>query len=494
MTKLKRIIHHRFFQIGLHLIVWALFLSFPFLIYRIRIQNHWFLAKEIVDNLFLIGIFYLNIYVLIPLFFTLKKILYYFGCVVVLMLFLIIQQATTEYLLMEALSKETGFPYGVTMPAVPAVSIARIAPVTNTLTARPTGVAGVKAADDTASEDSYDIVPSVPSIPTHAQDVTFEPADTLRMDTTSEPAFSGVTPALPSVPQVSPGVSAVPAMPAMPMVGKGVMLRAPMMWGRTDSLGRPLTRKDRIFFTARYFFFPEVLRRTVIAGLLMLFMSGFIKIARQWFRSEQQREELKVANLNAELRFLKSQINPHFLFNCLNTIYSLAHKRSEETENAIVKLSTIMRYMIYESNEDKVPLQKELLYLQDYIDIQRLRLPEAIAVKYEVKGDPARLTIEPMLLIPFVENAFKHGVSYAEHSFIDIDISIVRNEIIMEIRNSIFKQRVAEQGGIGLQNVLKRLELLYEDDHEISIVTHEDQFIVNLKMMLKDDQVYSSGR
>ncbi|ASZ11446.1 histidine kinase [Chitinophaga pendula] len=489
MTKLKRIFQHRFFQIGLHLVVWALFLSFPFLIYRIRIQNHWFLAKEIVDNLFLIGIFYLNIYVLIPLFFTLKKIVYYFGCVVVLMLFLIIQQATTEYLLMEALSKETGFPYGVTMPAV---AISRVAPLTKTVSISNTaGVAAARPVDDSSVFSTYNVAAATPVRPTITPDVTFPPADTLSMDTVQDRPFTRVTAALPSVPQVTPGI---PAIPAMPLVSKGVMLRAPMMWGRTDSLGRPLTRKDRIFFTARYFFFPEVLRRTVIAGLLMLFMSGFIKIARQWFRSEQQREELKVANLNAELRFLKSQINPHFLFNCLNTIYSLAHKRSEETENAIVKLSTIMRYMIYESNEDKVPLQKELLYLQDYIDIQRLRLPEAISVKYEVKGDPGRLTIEPMLLIPFVENAFKHGVSYAEHSFIDIDISIVRKEIVMEIRNSVFKQRVAEQGGIGLQNVRKRLELLYEDDHEISIVTRDDQFIVNLKMMLKDDQVYSSGR
>jgi LytS/YehU family sensor histidine kinase len=263
-----------------------------------------------------------------------------------------------------------------------------------------------------------------------------------------------------------------------------------------DSMGF----RKREFINARqelsfvdYILFPEILRKSVFAALLMLFMSGFIKIAQEWFKSEQQREVLKVENLNAELKFLKSQINPHFLFNCLNTIYSLAHKHSAQTEHAIVKLSTIMRYMIYDSNEDKVQLQQELQYLEDYIDIQRLRMPDDIVVDYAVQGNPAGLKIEPMLLVPFVENAFKHGISYAEPSFIAIALAIERNQVRLVVENSRFRQRVAEKGGIGLQNVRKRLELLYTGDHDLEITESENQFIVDLKIVLKNDQVHSGG-
>ncbi|MFY0253865.1 sensor histidine kinase [Chitinophaga sp. 30R24] len=234
-----------------------------------------------------------------------------------------------------------------------------------------------------------------------------------------------------------------------------------------------------------YLFFPEVLRRSGFFALLMLFMSGFIKIALEWFKSEKQREELKVEKLNAELKFLKSQINPHFLFNCLNTIYSLAHKQSPQTEHAILKLSTIMRYMIYESNEARVLLSHELKYLHDYIEIQRLRLPNDIHINYRLNGNADNVQIEPMLLVPFVENAFKHGISYTEESFIDIDITTTEEVVQLTVKNSHFKERVAERGGIGLENVLKRLELLYENEHEINIREMETQFIVDLKIVLK---------
>ena len=225
----------------------------------------------------------------------------------------------------------------------------------------------------------------------------------------------------------------------------------------------------------------------------MLFMSGFIKIALEWFKSEKQREALKVANLNAELKYLKSQINPHFLFNSLNTIYSLAHRRSPETEHALVKLSTIMRYMIYQSNEDRVMLEKELRYLQDYIDIQRLRMTRQVPVEFTVEGSAAGLEIAPMLLIPFVENAFKHGISLKEPAFINIRIDISAEGVLhLVVRNSLFKQRVSEKGGVGLTNVLKRLSLLYTDAHTITVREHGDEFIADLKIALKHDEVFSS--
>ena len=414
MINLKLLYKNRLVNIGLHIVLWTCFLFFPFFIYRIRIQHPWFFAREIVDNLFLIGVFYLNFYVLIPRYFTVKKIVYYLSFILLVLIFVIIQQAVSEYFFWKTYGEQ-------------------------------------EAAMHTPGRDG------------------FMPPPMFRMyHDLSKP-------------------------------GREFRDKPPLALAETgvhDSLAEkngPPPQLEHIPTFLDYILFPDVLRKTVFAALLMLFMSGFIKIAQEWFKSEQQREVLKVENLNAELKFLKSQINPHFLFNCLNTIYSLAHKHSAQTEHAIIKLSTIMRYMIYESNEDKVQLQQELQYLEDYIDIQRLRLPEDIVVDYAVQGNPAGLRIEPMLLVPFVENAFKHGISYAEPSFIAIALAIEKNQVRLVVENSLFRQRVAEKGGIGLQNVKKRLELLYTEDHELEITEAENQFIVDLKIVLKNDQVYSGG-
>ncbi|WP_298715664.1 sensor histidine kinase [uncultured Chitinophaga sp.] len=242
------------------------------------------------------------------------------------------------------------------------------------------------------------------------------------------------------------------------------------------------------------FLFPDIFRKSVTFALLVLVIGGFIKVASEWFRSEQQREALKVANLNAELRFLRSQINPHFLFNSLNTVYSLAHRRSPETEHALVKLSNILRYMIYQSNEDKVLLANEIRYLQDFIDMQRLRLSSQVPVEVEIKGDPAGLRIAPMLLIPFVENAFKHGVSYEEPSWIHIGLEISEGgRLRLRVRNRLLERRVSEKGGVGLGNTLKRLELMYKDAHEITIREQENEFIADLIIALKHDEVHCVG-
>lgn len=420
MINLKQLYRNRLFSVGLHIVVWTCFLFFPFFIYRIKIQHPWFFAREIVDNLFLIGLFYLNFYVLIPRFFTLKKIVYYLSFVVLTLVFIIAQQAVTEYIFWKTF----------------------------------------------ASEETV-IVPG------------------------RERASGFASP--------PPGFMQYHVLESrLQSRNQNKDRQIPLY--EAASLNDTLGIKKREFIHHRqelsfldYILFPEILRKSVFAALLMLFMSGFIKIAQEWFKSEQQREVLKVENLNAELKFLKSQINPHFLFNCLNTIYSLAHKHSAQTEHAIVKLSTIMRYMIYDSNEDKVPLTQELQYLEDYIDIQRLRLPDDIVVDYAVQGNTAGMKIAPMLLVPFVENAFKHGISYAEPSFIAIALAIEGQEVRLVVENSRFHQRVAEKGGIGLQNVRKRLGLLYAGAHELEITESENQFIVDLKIVLKNDQVYSGG-
>jgi len=395
----------------------------PFFIYRIKILHPGFFVKELVDNLILIGLFYLNIYVLIPKFFNHQKIALYLSSIVLLIVFITLQQVSLDY-----------YVFGPRMHAASAVAF---------------------RADKKLNELA----------------VTSHGSPSFKMNEGTPPPFHQVVEALPGPPPGAPVIhqmisdpdSMMPMPRRMRMLGMGGI--KPSFW--------------------EYLLFPEVLRRSGFFALLMLFMSGFIKIAQEWFKSEKQREELKVEKLNAELKFLKSQINPHFLFNCLNTIYSLAHKKSEQTEHAILKLSTIMRYMIYESNEAKVMLEHELKYLHDYIDIQKLRLPKDIEIVYNVSGNASNLLIEPMLLVPFVENAFKHGISYAEDSFIHIDISMDENMIRLIVKNSHFKERVAERGGIGLQNVTKRLELLYPEDYALDIQEAGSEFIVDLKLFLK---------
>lgn len=418
MLNFKRILKSRPFLISLHVLGWACFLFFPFFIYRIQILHTGFFIKELVDNLFLIGIFYLNIYVLIPRFFNGKKIAVYLCSIILLIVFITAQQATLNFYFfktyahrpMMTLRMDRKFNNSeVTSPGFPPFHRRRM----------------MMEAEEGARAEA---------IPVKANDETH--VDTFVHATAA---------AYPGIPLMEPDAPTI----------------------------------------LEYLFFPEVLRRSGFFALLMLFMSGFIKIALEWFKSEKQREELKVEKLNAELKFLKSQINPHFLFNCLNTIYSLAHKQSAQTEHAILKLSTIMRYMIYESNEARVLLSQELKYLHDYIEIQRLRLPKDIEINYQLNGEADTLQIEPMLLVPFVENAFKHGISYTEDSFIDIDIATTEDMIRLTVKNSHFKERVAERGGIGLDNVLKRLELLYENEHEINIRETENQFIVDLKIVLK---------
>lgn len=471
MFNLRNIFRNRLVIIGLHLAAWSCLFLFPFFVYRIRVQDHSFYIKEAINTLFLIGLFYLNVYVLIPKFFTLKKIGIYIGCVVLVLVLLAGQQAMVEYKFMTYMMSRTpaGF-YGVTMPASTLHTVPGPAIAINT------GYGGSMAITTAPQNVAFVAADSVPHPHPHHgygrmifRDRMFDSADQPSLVPWRKRLYTNWHNQRPRI---------VEYRDSFPSAGVASLTTA-----------RPF--EDGIFL--RHFFFPEVLRKSATFALLMLFMSGFIKIALEWFKSEKQKEALKVANLNAELKFLKSQINPHFLFNSLNTIYSLAHRRSPETEHALVKLSTILRYMIYQSNGDKVMLENELRYLQDYIDIQRLRMARNIPIEFKVEGDPSGLEIAPMLLIPFVENAFKHGISYTESAFINISLEIGKNGTLhLIVRNSLFKQRVSEKGGVGLNNVLKRLSLLYTDAHTITVREHGDEFIADLKIALKHDEVFSS--
>jgi two-component system, LytTR family, sensor kinase len=235
---------------------------------------------------------------------------------------------------------------------------------------------------------------------------------------------------------------------------------------------------------------PSFLKRLffpVFPSLLIFAISTAIKITNEWFRNEKQKKEMENEKLNSELAFLKSQVNPHFLFNILNNICSLARKKSDETENSIIKLSHIMRYMLYESKDEKVSLEKEIEYLQNYIELQQLRLSENVVINFNIEGNPGNYLIEPMLLIPFVENAFKHGISYLSDSKIEISLNVVDDSLHFIVENYVVKKKddnISVESGIGLKNVLRRLELLYPGKHEISILDDTIKYLVDLKISL----------
>ncbi len=224
---------------------------------------------------------------------------------------------------------------------------------------------------------------------------------------------------------------------------------------------------------------------TIYPAILAFGLSTGIRITDEWFKNERQKKEMENEKLTSELAFLKSQVNPHFLFNILNNICSLARKKSDDTENAIIKLSQLMRYMLFESKDEKVSLEKEVEYLQNYIELQRMRISGKVQINFTVEGPVGQLMIEPMLLIPFVENAFKHGISYIGDSGIDIIMKVTNKELNFSVENSIIRrgnETIPSETGVGLKNVLRRLELLYPGRHEISINDHDLKYKVLLKI------------
>lgn len=219
-------------------------------------------------------------------------------------------------------------------------------------------------------------------------------------------------------------------------------------------------------------------------SFFFIFLSTILKFVTDWFMNEKIKSNLENEKLISELAFLKSQINPHFLFNSLNNIYSLAYQRSEKTPQAVLKLSEIMRYMLYESNENKVALSDEIRYLENYIELQKLRFKDNAYIKFEVDGDIQNQKITPLVLISFVENAFKHGVATDKRNPITIVLNVVSNKLLFRVINKKNNQNKDETGGIGLQNVKRRLDLLYEGEYRFHIEDNEEIYSCELYLNL----------
>ncbi|GHB61582.1 histidine kinase [Persicitalea jodogahamensis] len=250
----------------------------------------------------------------------------------------------------------------------------------------------------------------------------------------------------------------------------------PERFDRSDRPAPPPTRRD----SGR----ESLLDIVSIMLYLMIWAIGLaIAIAQRSRQSEQRATQAEADKARAELSSLKAQINPHFLFNTLNTIYTLARLNHPACTESIMKLSNIMRYVSDEVREDFVLLEDEVACLRHYIELQELRLSKKTTVKFETSGDLAHQQIPPLILMTLVENIFKHGVSNREASVIEIKVVAETGKVLFYSKNRIF-QNTPESGrtGIGLDNVRKRLEHIYPDRHLLRIDDDERFFIVNLEV------------
>jgi len=250
---------------------------------------------------------------------------------------------------------------------------------------------------------------------------------------------------------------------------------------------------DYFFFTSLFSSAEESFRSQGIINLALNIMFacaalayGFIK---NWIRNERARQKLKEEKLQAELNFLKSQVNPHFLFNVLNMAFSSAIKSNDgTTANIIEKLSGLMRYMLYDSNAETVGLSREINYLKDYVELQKLRISAEVPVTItlEVTGDVSEIQIAPLILVPFVENAFKHGIRFEHPSNISITLDCLPGKITFRVENTRFPAISGghpKESGIGLDNVRKRLGLIYPGKHQLSVSEPEGVFIIELELI-----------
>jgi len=222
--------------------------------------------------------------------------------------------------------------------------------------------------------------------------------------------------------------------------------------------------------------------------VLSVFMLGFdngLRLGLRWIISENEKAHLEKENVATQLVLLKNQISPHFFMNTLNNIHALVDKNSAEAKEAIIKLSKMMRYLLYETDTDKTTLKSEVEFIESYINLMKLRYNSKVRINFKPPLVVPEKTIPPFLFISLIENAFKHGISYREESFIDIDLMIGKDRLLLIVKNSKNnKDQLNTYSGIGLENTRKRLSLLYGKDYHLDIIDTEELFTVNLSIPL----------
>jgi len=224
----------------------------------------------------------------------------------------------------------------------------------------------------------------------------------------------------------------------------------------------------------------------LLASCLLIGISTSISITRMWQKDLLESQQLLQKQLDSELSFLKAQIHPHFFFNTLNNIYSLTFIDVESSRASLHKLSRMMRYLIYETQNDRTSLLREIDFVKDYIELMQLRVNEHTSVQYEEPAIITEKAIAPMMLLPFVENAFKHGASSTMKSEIKVRVQQESNLLIFEVENTLFPHRgyAIDDGGIGLTNTQRRLELIYAKRYQLQYGPAEEKYHVRLELEL----------
>ncbi|NHN26498.1 histidine kinase [Flavobacterium jejuense] len=232
----------------------------------------------------------------------------------------------------------------------------------------------------------------------------------------------------------------------------------------------------------------------LILVYLIVGLISFLTMLNHNFNVQSQFKELenKILETNLqikeqELNYLKKQIHPHFLFNTLNTIYGFSLKKSEYTPEIILKLSNLLDYILYQVQKPKVAISEEVAHIKEYIDLEKIRFQDRLKVNFDSQIENESLQIPPMLFLPFIENAFKHGNIINDYLSIDIQLKFTNDRLLFNCSNSFIDKNEAMTNGIGLENIKKRLQLLYPEAHSFNITTVEEQFKIELEIKLKKD-------
>jgi len=230
---------------------------------------------------------------------------------------------------------------------------------------------------------------------------------------------------------------------------------------------------------------PSKFTIIIFFNSVIIIIGTIIRLYEQWIENDRINKEIELKKNKTELESLKNQLNPHFLFNSLNSIYSLSTKKSNDTPEAVIMLSELMRYMLYKANDKKVLLKDELQYIENYIKLQHIRIAKNKNVKINIKGVISTQKISPLLFISYIENAFKYGTDFNGNTEIEIDISVKDNELQFKCVNIIGnRSKDEESSGIGMQNTKNRLKLLYPDKHWLTTIENDNKFMVDLKLKI----------
>jgi len=233
----------------------------------------------------------------------------------------------------------------------------------------------------------------------------------------------------------------------------------------------------------RAFAYPPYISTFIISILLIGFDTGF-RMNFRWSKLEQERTELEKENVENQLAFLKNQVSPHFFMNTLNNIHSLIDVNTEEAKEAIIKLSKLMRHLLYDSEAEKIPIKNELDFISSYINLMKLRFSEKVNINLEIPNNVPQKSIPPLLFTSFVENAFKHGISYQKTSYIHIRFQFTDDSLIFILNNSLSDKKNIESGGIGIDNSRKRLDILFGNNYQLDIEESQTEYHLTLNIPL----------